>query len=105
MKNNETSCSKGSADSDNYEMVRCPDTRTNWVVMIFLVFYVLLTNLLLFNLLIAIFTSTYEKIEGSEHLINILTIPISCNFWILPYMNNVETSLRRKEIFNMLRKI
>lgn len=51
----------------SYEKVRCADPHTNWLVAILLAFYVLITNLLLFNLLIAIFTTTYEKILG-EHL-------------------------------------
>ena len=48
----------------NYSMVRCSDPATNWIVLLFLMGYLLLTNLLLFNLLIAIFAQTFEKIEG-----------------------------------------
>ena len=48
----------------NYTNLRCPDSRTNWIVLLFLMVFMLLTNLLLFNLLIAIFSQTFEKIEG-----------------------------------------
>ncbi len=48
----------------NYTEKRCADKRTNWIVLLFLMVFVLLTNLLLFNLLIAIFAQTFEKIEG-----------------------------------------
>lgn len=56
----------------NYEQVRCADPHTNWFVVILLALYVLVTNLLLFNLLIAIFTTTYEKILGSFILMKML---------------------------------
>ena len=48
----------------NYTKMRCADKKTNWIVLLFLMVFVLLTNLLLFNLLIAIFSQTFEKIEG-----------------------------------------
>lgn len=44
--------------------VRCADKKTNGIVMICLAVYVILTYLLLFNLLIAIFNKAIEKIQG-----------------------------------------
>ena len=48
----------------NYTKVRCSDRNTNWIAMIFLMGYLLLSNLLLINLLVAIFSQTFAKIEG-----------------------------------------
>ena len=47
--------------------VRCADRKTNSIVMIFLAVYVILTNLLLFNLIISIFNKAIEDIEGKLH--------------------------------------
>ena len=49
----------------NGTLPRCPDKYATYPAFIFMSIYLLLTNLLLFNLLIAIFSTAYEKIEGS----------------------------------------
>ncbi len=48
----------------NYTQIRCSDKRTNWIAVIFLTGYILLTNVLVYNLLIAIFAATFEAIHG-----------------------------------------
>ncbi len=53
----------------NHTAVRCTDRPATYTTFIFMSIYLLLTNLLLFNLLIAIFSTTYQKIEGSTSLI------------------------------------
>ncbi|CAH8536198.1 unnamed protein product [Schistosoma rodhaini] len=44
----------------------CPTKTSRWLVPIMLGFYVLLTNILMFNLLIAMFSKTYEEIESAS---------------------------------------
>ena len=46
---------------------RCPDY--HWIVTILLMLYLLITNILLINLLIATFASTYEKIRSESDTI------------------------------------
>ena len=48
----------------NYTAVRCTDRPATYTAFILMSVYLLFTNLLLFNLLIAIFSTTYQKIEG-----------------------------------------
>ena len=60
----EDDCTTDEALYSNYTKVRCADKNVNWIVLIFLMGFILLTNLLLFNLLIAIFSKAFEKIEG-----------------------------------------
>ena len=60
----EDSCTNDPELYSNYTKIRCPDKRTNWIVLLLLMGYLLLTNLLLFNLLIAIFAKTFDEIEG-----------------------------------------
>ena len=52
----------------NYTKLRCPDKNINWVIYFGLMIFLVLTNLLLFNLLIAIFSNTFQKIEGASIL-------------------------------------
>ena len=61
---NEDECTNDEELYSNYTMLRCSDRKTNWIVSLLLMVFILLTNLLLFNLLIAIFSKTFEKIEG-----------------------------------------
>ena len=61
----------------NYTQLRCSDKRFNGIALIFLAFYLLITNILLFNLLIAIFSSTYGKIEG--------------NFWLYIHLTPLQS--------------
>ncbi|BHF64679.1 Transient receptor putative cation channel sub M member 2 [Sparganum proliferum] len=44
----------------------CPTKTSRWLVPIMLGLYVLLTNILMFNLLIAMFSKTYEEIESAS---------------------------------------
>ena len=60
----EGECSDDPLIYRNYTALRCADKRTNWIVLLLLMAYILITNLLLFNLLIAIFTSLFEDIQG-----------------------------------------
>ncbi len=48
----------------NYTAARCKDRPATYTAFILMSVYLLFTNLLLFNLLIAIFSTTYQKIEG-----------------------------------------
>ena len=61
----ENRCTEDPALYLNYTKVRCADKETHWIVLILLMGFMLLTNLLLFNLLIAIFSQTFEEIEGN----------------------------------------
>ena len=65
----DASCTDNDQLYSNYTQIRCPDTRTNQIVVIFLIFYVLITNVLLLNILIAIFNSTFTRIEGMNFLL------------------------------------
>ena len=58
----------------NYTLIRCSDKSTNWIALLFLMGYLLITNLLLFNLLIAIFSQTFAKVQG---ILIILTMNLS----------------------------
>jgi hypothetical protein len=49
----------------NCTMPRCPDPMGQTVVPVLLAVFVLCTNLLMFNLLIAIFNYSYESVKGS----------------------------------------
>ncbi|XP_036366251.1 transient receptor potential cation channel subfamily M member-like 2 isoform X2 [Octopus sinensis] len=46
----------------------CPTEITTYSAIILMCIYVLLTNILLLNLLIAMFSSTYEKVQKKSHL-------------------------------------
>ncbi|CAI9735240.1 transient receptor potential cation channel subfamily M member 4-like [Octopus vulgaris] len=46
----------------------CPTEITTYSAIILMCIYVLLTNILLLNLLIAMFSSTYEKVKKKSHL-------------------------------------
>ncbi|XP_064621625.1 transient receptor potential cation channel subfamily M member-like 2 [Lineus longissimus] len=47
--------------------VQCPET--NWMVPIFLIIYILLTNVLLLNLLIAMFSYTFQMVQENAELV------------------------------------
>ncbi|KAL3314908.1 Transient receptor putative cation channel subfamily M member 2 [Cichlidogyrus casuarinus] len=51
---------------DECDKQRCPTKTARWLVPIMLGVYVLLTNILMFNLLIAMFSKTYEEIESAS---------------------------------------
>ena len=57
-------CTKNETEYHEYGRIRCPDTNTNWLVYLFLMLFILMTNLVLFNLLIAIFNYTMDCIQG-----------------------------------------
>ncbi len=48
----------------NHTKLRCTDRLATYPAFVLLSIYLLLTNLLLFNLLIAIFSTTFQKIQG-----------------------------------------
>lgn len=50
----------------NYTMPRCPSEVGQAIVPVMLAVFVLCTNLLMFNLLIAIFNYSYEKVKGKS---------------------------------------
>ena len=49
---------------DSTTKIRCSDKSTNWIVMLLLMLYMVIANLLLLNIIVAIFTQTFEDIEG-----------------------------------------
>ncbi len=61
----------------NYTLPRCPDLNTSWLIPFFLIGYALITNLLIFNLLIAIFNNTYQEIQGNRAHVNFKMLRIS----------------------------
>ncbi|XP_008413218.1 transient receptor potential cation channel subfamily M member 4a isoform X2 [Poecilia reticulata] len=46
----------------------CPSTYANWLVVILLVIYLLFTNIVLVNLLIAMFSYTFSKVQGHSDI-------------------------------------
>ena len=64
----EEDCTSREEYYSNYTKIRCSDRRASYPVFIMLSVFLLLTNLLLLNLLIAIFSTTYSKIEGVHTL-------------------------------------
>ncbi len=67
-------CTKESDIYSNYTQMRCPDETASSFVYFLLMVYLSLTTLLLFNLLIAVFSNTYTQIQGLSvlPLLNIL---------------------------------
>ena len=61
----------------NYTELRCPSRTSNQIVTLFLVFYILITNLLLLNILLAIFNTTFSRIEGMSRALRYLLSSIS----------------------------
>ncbi|XP_078457755.1 transient receptor potential cation channel subfamily M member 5 isoform X1 [Lampetra planeri] len=44
----------------------CPNTYANWIVILLLVIFLLVTNVLLLNLLIAMFSYTFSQVQGNS---------------------------------------
>ena len=64
MPDNDEWCTNDPLLYRNYTQLRCPDKKTNWLVFAFLTVFMILTNLMLFNLLVAIFNYAFNKIQG-----------------------------------------
>ena len=60
----ENECTENYDLYSNYTQIRCPDKDTNYAAYLLFGIYLMLTNVLLFNLLIAIFSSAYEQVQG-----------------------------------------
>ena len=69
-------CTSNASEYSNYERIRCPDTQTNWIIHLFLMVFLLISNLLLLNLLIAIFSNTFEKIQSKLNYATLLCLDI-----------------------------
>ena len=57
-------CTDNNELYSNYTQLRCPSRSSNQIVTIFLTLYILITNFLLLNILLAIFNTTFSRIEG-----------------------------------------
>ncbi len=61
---NDGNCQNDSEIYANYSAIRCNNKSLNWLVFILLMAYLILTNTLLFNLLIALFNFKVQQIYG-----------------------------------------
>ena len=57
-------CTNNETLASSFTNLHCPDRRVSWIVFYLLMIFLVLANLMLFNLLIAIFSNIYQKIEG-----------------------------------------
>ena len=62
-------CTNESDIYSDYSQMRCPDETASSFVYFLLMVYMSLTTLLLFNLLIAVFSNIYTKIQGLSYFI------------------------------------
>ena len=67
-------CTNNASEYNNFENIRCPNTHANWIVYLLLMIFLIISNLLLLNLLIAIFSNTYEQIESMYLILNSILI-------------------------------
>ncbi|KAK6180329.1 hypothetical protein SNE40_012504 [Patella caerulea] len=64
----ENPCSSDPAVYGDYETLRCPSEVGKYLAPVFMGIYVLMTNVLLLNLLIAMFSYTFQKIQDNTDL-------------------------------------
>lgn len=78
-----SSCTDNPELYSNFTKIRCPDKRTNMVVLVLLMIYLMVTNLLLFNIIISIFNKTFEIIQSIFKLLLIFVIREMLNVMLL----------------------
>ncbi|GFR76765.1 transient receptor potential cation channel subfamily M member 2-like [Elysia marginata] len=64
----ENQCTNDPALYNNYSMLRCPSEVGKYFVPILLGLYILMTNVLLLNLLIAMFSYTFQRIQANTDM-------------------------------------
>ncbi|XP_062974482.1 transient receptor potential cation channel subfamily M member 5, partial [Elgaria multicarinata webbii] len=57
-----------SLEENHVENMSCPNIYANWVVILLLVIFLLVTNVLLMNLLIAMFSYTFQVVQGNADI-------------------------------------
>ncbi|XP_013913599.1 PREDICTED: transient receptor potential cation channel subfamily M member 5 isoform X1 [Thamnophis sirtalis] len=61
-------CTLGQQRNQTASDFSCPSAYANWVVIILLVIFLLVTNVLLMNLLIAMFSYTFQVVQGNADI-------------------------------------